>query len=334
MTAAQPPHRHSRDRHSRESGNPHPPRIVVTGTIGLDTVETPFGKVEAALGGSASYFALAASLYSAVSIVSVVGEDFPARYQELLTRRRPHGGFPIDLTSVAWLPGQTFRWGGRYRYDLNTRDTLFTDLNVLTEFRPVLKEADQSAPYVFLANIDPVLQAQVLDQVRQPRLTMLDTMNLWIEHSRDALTEVLRRVDVVLVNDEEAREYTGEYSVFKAARAIRALGPRVVIVKRGEYGAVLVSDGGYFFLPGYPLEDPRDPTGAGDSFAGGFLGYLARVDMTLPETGGAALARHPSRASIRRRVGPRQRRGLVCGGAVQRPSPRRADAGAGAGPLS
>ena len=294
MIAAHPLDRHARVRHSRDSGNRQSPRIVVTGTIGLDTVETPFGKVEAALGGSASYFALAASLYSSVSIVSVVGEDFPAHYQELLTRRR------IDLASVARLPGRTFRWGGRYHYDLNTRDTLFTDLNVLTEFRPVLKEADQSAPYVFLANIDPVLQAQVLDQARQPRLTMLDTMNLWIEHSRDALTEVLRRVDVVLVNDEEAREYTGEYSVFKAARAIRDLGPRIVIVKRGEYGAVLVSDGGYFFLPGYPLEDPRDPTGAGDSFAGGFLGYLASVDMTLPETGGAAPARHPSRASIRR----------------------------------
>ena len=295
MTAVRSP-----DRHSRESGNPQSPRIVVTGTIGLDTVETPFGKVEAALGGSASYFALAASLYSSVSIVSVVGEDFPAGYRELLTRRRPHGGSPIDLTSVARLPGQTFRWGGRYRYDLNTRDTLFTDLNVLTEFRPVLKDAERSAPYVFLANVDPVLQAQVLDQVRQPRLTVLDTMNLWIEHSRAALTDVLRRVDVVLVNDEEAREYTGEYSVFKAARAIRALGPRIVIVKRGEYGAILVSDGGYFFLPGYPLEDPRDPTGAGDSFAGGFLGYLASVDMTLPDTGDAALARHPSMASIRR----------------------------------
>ncbi len=296
MTPAHPPHCHS-----RESGNPQPPRIVVTGTIGLDTVETPFGQVEAALGGSASYFALAASLYSTVSVVSVVGEDFPARYQELLTRRR------IDFTSVARLPGRTFRWGGRYHYDLNTRDTLFTHLNVLTEFRPLLREADQAAPYVFLANIDPVLQAQVLDQVRQPRLTMLDTMNLWIEHSRDALTEVLRRVDVVLVNDEEAREYTGEYSVFKAARAIRTLGPRVVVVKRGEYGALLLGDEGYFFLPGYPLEDPRDPTGAGDSFAGGFLGYLASVNMTLPEPhnpmekiGGAAPARHPSTASIRR----------------------------------
>ena len=294
MTADQPPHHHSPDRRSRESGNLQSPRIVVTGTIGLDTVETPFGKVEAALGGSASYFALAASLYAPVSIVSVVGEDFPARYRELLTRRR------IDLTSVARLPGQTFRWGGRYRYDLNTRDTLFTDLNVLTEFRPVLKEAERSAPYVFLANVDPVLQAQALDQARQPRLTMLDTMNLWIEHSREALTEVLRRVDVVLVNDEEAREYTGEYSVFKAARAIRDLGPRIVIVKRGEYGAILASDGGYFFLPGYPLEDPRDPTGAGDSFAGGFLGYLASEDVTLPEAGGAALAQHPSMASIRR----------------------------------
>ncbi len=316
MTAVRPPGRHSRESMSRtpvRGGNPPPSRIVVTGTIGLDTVETPFGKVEAALGGSASYFALAAALYSPVSIVSVVGEDFPARYQELLTRCRPHGSAPIDLMSVARLPGRTFRWGGRYHYDLNTRDTLFTDLNVLTEFRPVLQEAERTAPYVFLANIDPVLQAQVLDQVRQPRLTMLDTMNLWIEHSRAALTEVLRRVDVVLVNDEEAREYTGEYSVFKAARTIRALGPRIVIVKRGEYGAVLVGDGGttpdahhhrareeYFFLPGYPLEDPRDPTGAGDSFAGGFLGYLASVDMTLPDAGGAVPARHPSMVSIRR----------------------------------
>ncbi len=297
MTAAHPTDRHSPDRrshgrHSRESGNPPSPRIVVTGTIGLDTVETPFGRVEAALGGSASYFALAASLYTSVSIVSVVGEDFPAGYQELLTRRR------IDLTSVARLPGQTFRWGGRYRYDLNTRDTLFTDLNVLTEFRPVLKAAERSAPYVFLANVDPVLQAQALDQARQPRLTMLDTMNLWIEHSREALTEVLRRVDVVLVNDEEAREYTGEYSVFKAARAIRDLGPRIVIVKRGEYGAILVSDEGYFFLPGYPLEDPRDPTGAGDSFAGGFLGYLASVDAYAAGASAATTTAHVRRALV------------------------------------
>lgn len=246
--------------------------ILVTGTIGLDTIETPFGKVEEALGGSASYFALAASLYSSVSIVSVVGDDFPVDCQELLAQPR------IDLSGVSRLPGETFRWGGRYPDDLNNRETLFTNLNVLTEFKPSLSIVNQSCPYVFLANLDPELQAAVLDQVQQPRLTMLDTMNIWIDHCRDLLTEVMRRVDVVLINDEEARQYTGEVTVAKAADSILSLGPRFVVIKRGEYGAVLVGDGDYFFLPGYPVEEPRDPTGAGDSFAGGMLGYLSNVE--------------------------------------------------------
>ena len=250
--------------------------IVAVGTIGLDTIETPFGRAEEALGGSAAYFALAASFYSEVGIVSVVGEDFPGEHSELLQSRG------IDLGSVQRLPGQTFRWGGRYDYDLNTRDTLFTHLNVLTEFRPQLPAAQRAAPFVFLANIDPTLQLAVLDQAERPRLTMLDTMNFWIESDRDGLTEALRRVDAVVINEEELREYVGEPSTLKAARAIRALGPRIVIVKRGEYGAVLFADERYFYVPAYPLEEVRDPTGAGDSFAGGFMGYLARTGNLSP----------------------------------------------------
>jgi sugar/nucleoside kinase (ribokinase family) len=239
--------------------------------VGLDTVETPFGRVEEALGGSASYFvAAAAALGTRTQLVSVVGEDFPEQHRRFLAARE------ADLAGLQVLPGRCFRWTGRYHFDMNRRDTLETQLNVLSEFHPVLPESFRAAEFVFLANVDPVLQLSVLEQVRQPRVTMLDSMNFWIEGAREALTEALSRVDIVLMNEEEVRQYAETPHLLKGARQILALGPKALIVKKGEYGAVLLFGDRYFYCPAYPLEDVKDPTGAGDSFAGGFLGYLAR----------------------------------------------------------
>jgi len=246
--------------------------VLCVGTVGLDTVETPFGRVEEVLGGSAAYFAVAASLFTSTQLVSVVGEDFPECHYDLLRSRA------ADLAGLVTLPGRCFRWSGRYHFDLNRRDTLETQLNVLAEFRPVLPPAYREAKFLFLANIDPMLQLSVLDQVRHPRLTMLDSMNYWISGAREALTEALRRVDIVLMNEEEVRQYAGTPHLLKGAREILALGPSALVIKKGEYGAVLLHGDGYFYCPAYPLEEVRDPTGAGDSFAGGFLGYLAQTD--------------------------------------------------------
>ncbi|HEX2037625.1 MAG TPA: PfkB family carbohydrate kinase [Chloroflexota bacterium] len=247
------------------------PSVLCVGTVGLDTVETPFGRVEGSLGGSASYFTVAAAtLGTRTQLVSVVGEDFPQEYHQLLA------GQQADLAGLQVLPGECFRWAGRYHFDMNLRDTLDTQLNVLAEFRPHLPESFRDAPFVFLANIDPVLQLDVLEQMRAPRLTMLDSMNYWISGSREALTRALSRVDVVLMNEEEVRQYTGTHNLLKGAREIMALGPGNLIIKKGEYGAVLLQGDSFFYCPAYPLEDVKDPTGAGDSFAGGFLGYLAQ----------------------------------------------------------
>ncbi len=245
--------------------------VLCVGTVGLDTVETPFGRVEEVLGGSAAYFAVAASLFTSTLLVSVVGEDFPTQHYDLLCSRA------TDLAGLVRLPGRCFRWSGRYHFDMNQRDTLETQLNVLAEFRPVLPPAYRDAEFLFLANIDPMLQLSVLDQVRQPRLIMLDSMNYWISGAREALTEALRRVDIVLMNEEEVRQYAGTPHLLKGAREILALGPSALVIKKGEYGAVLLHGDGYFYCPAYPLEEVRDPTGAGDSFAGGFLGYLAQT---------------------------------------------------------
>jgi sugar/nucleoside kinase (ribokinase family) len=244
----------------------------VVGSVGLDTVETPFGKVEDALGGAVSYFALAASHYDQVNVVAVVGDDFPATYREQLDARG------IRLEGVQTVPGETFRWGGRYHLDMNSRDTLFTNLGVFADFAPSIPQDYDGAQTVFLANIQPELQLDVLRQAGDgAKLRALDTMNLWIDIARDALTEVMRRVDVIIIAEEEARQYTGETSLRKAVRKILALGPQRLVVKQGSYGALLFdADGGYFAAPAYPLEDVRDPTGAGDSFAGGFLGYLTQ----------------------------------------------------------
>ena len=245
--------------------------LLVVGTVALDSVETPYGKADDVLGGSAVYFAAGASFFAPVRVVGVVGEDFP---HERLAFLKARG---VDLGGVEVVKGgKTFRWAGRYHHDLNHRDTLGTWLNVLETFDPKLPAAWRSTPYVFLANIEPTLQSRVLDQVQSPRLVVADTMNFWISGAREALVKTLKRVDALIVNDEEARQLTGTPNLVKAAAAIRGMGPQTVIVKKGEHGALLFKDGRVFSAPAYPLEEVFDPTGAGDTFAGGFYGYVAK----------------------------------------------------------
>ncbi|OGK81663.1 MAG: sugar kinase [Candidatus Rokubacteria bacterium GWC2_70_16] len=249
--------------------------LVVVGSVALDSVKTPFGQVAEALGGSATYFSYAASFFTRVHVVAAVGQDFPKEHLALLEGRG------VDIGAVQVKDGKkTFRWTGEYGFDLNEARTLDTQLNVFAEFTPVLSPAMCKAPFLFLANIDPELQLDVLRQMTQPRLVALDTMNFWIEGKREALCRVLARVDVLLINDAEARMLAREPNLIKAARAILDLGPRVVVIKRGEYGALMVADGRFFFAPAYPLESVFDPTGAGDTFAGGFMGYLAQRGLT------------------------------------------------------
>lgn len=245
--------------------------ITVVGSVGLDTVETPFGSVTDALGGATSYFALAAARYTPVNIVAVVGDDFPEEYREQLSARH------IGLEGMQVEPGKTFRWGGRYHMDMNSRDTLFTELGVFADFKPSVPASYDTADVVFLANIQPELQLDVLRQAGpSAKLRALDTMNLWISIAKDALTAVIRQVDVVIIAEEEVRQYAETPSLREGVRQILALGPRRLVVKQGSYGALLFDrDGGFFAMPAYPLDEVRDPTGAGDAFAGGFLGYLA-----------------------------------------------------------
>ncbi len=251
----------------REEADP----ILVVGSISLDTIETPFGREEETLGGSAYYFATGASLFAPVRLVGVVGEDFPEEAIEFLRARG------VDDAGLQRMPGRTFRWHGRYEYDLNVAHTLDTQLNVFADFRPVLPETYRHTPLVFLANIAPQLQMEVLEQVHAPRLAVLDTMNFWIEGAREELEAAVRQVDVVLMNEGELRQFTGTHNLLAGARKILAMGPRAVAVKRGEYGAALFQDDQIFVVPAYPLEEVQDPTGAGDTFAAGFLGYLARA---------------------------------------------------------
>ncbi len=252
--------------------------LLVVGSMALDFIETPFGRVEEALGGSATYFAVAANLYHRVNLVGIVGEDFPQEHIDFLRKKG------IGLAGLERVPGKTFRWVGRYTYELNMAETLETQLNVFATFHPRLPPEYRECDYVFLANIDPELQLEVLRQVRNPRLVALDSMNYWIEHKRDVLTEALSAVDIVLMNEGEVRQYVGTFSLIRAARRILALGPRALVVKRGEYGASLFTPEDCFFSPAYPCEEVRDPTGAGDSFAGGFMGYLARVGEVTEES--------------------------------------------------
>lgn len=252
--------------------------VLVVGSVALDSVKTPFGAVEDVLGGSASYFATAASFFTDVSLVGVVGEDFPAEALALFRERE------IDIEGLERVPGRTFRWRGEYRYDLNEAITLETQLNVFEHFRPTLPLSYQESPYVFLANIDPELQLDVLKQVKRPKFIACDTMNFWIQGKPEALKAVLQRVDVLTINESEARQLAQEPNIVRAARLILNMGPKALIIKRGEYGALMFSDSKVFFAPAYPLETVYDPTGAGDSFAGGFMGYLANVDAVSAES--------------------------------------------------
>jgi len=238
--------------------------------VAFDTIETPYGRAEEVLGGSAAYFAVAASYFARVKLVAVVGADFPAHERAFLASR------DIDLEGLEVRKGRTFRWSGRYHEDMNVRDTLDLQLNVFSDFSPVLPARYRNAPFVFLANINPGLQGGVLDQLTQPRLIACDTISHWIEGARPELEALLKKVEVRIINDEEARLLSGEHNLVRAARKILALGPRTLLVKRGEYGVLLFSANSVFAVPAYPLEEVIDPTGAGDSFAGGFLGFLAR----------------------------------------------------------
>jgi sugar/nucleoside kinase (ribokinase family) len=251
--------------------------VLIVGSVAYDSVRTPFGEMKEVLGGAASYASVAASFFAPVRLVAVVGEDFSEGHVMQLAQRN------IDLTGLQRARGKTFRWEGYYEYDLNQAHTTATELNVFREFRPALPASYRESPYVFLANIDPALQLSVLDQVRRPRLVVCDTMNYWIESARDKLLEVLARCDIALMNEAEARELCSEGNLIAASREVLNLGPGVVIIKKGEHGAIMRSRDAYFAAPGYPLEEIRDPTGAGDTFAGGLVGYLARCGDTTEE---------------------------------------------------
>ena len=244
--------------------------ILVVGTVAFDSIETPFGSAERVLGGSASYFAVAASFFSPVKIVGIIGQDFPEEYLTIFSGRG------VDLEGLRREKGETFHWRGRYHEDLNVRDTVELHLNVLSGFVPHLPESYRDAEYVFLGNIDPDMQMEVLRQLRRMRLVACDTMDHWILNSGVALRKVLRKIETLVINDSEARLLSGEHNIVRAARAILKMGPKVVLIKRGEYGVLQFSDSSIFGTPAYPLEEVFDPTGAGDSFAGGFMGYLAR----------------------------------------------------------
>lgn len=248
-------------------------QLLIVGTVAFDAIETPFGKTDKILGGAGTYIGLAASQYKKVdpAIVSVVGDDFPKAYLDLLTDH----GINIDGIEVV-KGGKTFFWSGKYHNDMNTRDTLDTQLNVLADFQPVVPQAYVDADIVMLGNLHPAVQMSVLEQVKNPKLVILDTMNFWMDTTLDLLKKVIAKVDVITINDEEARQLSGEYSLVKAARVIRDMGPNHVVIKKGEHGALLFHDEEMFFAPALPLEEVFDPTGAGDSFAGGFAGYLTK----------------------------------------------------------
>jgi|Wag4MinimDraft_6_1082665.scaffolds.fasta_scaffold24089_1 sugar/nucleoside kinase (ribokinase family) len=247
--------------------------ITIVGSVALDSVRTPLGEVTEALGGSATHASMSASFFSPVNLVGVVGTDFPEAHVELFRSRK------VNLEGLQRVEGKTFRWKGYYDHDLNTAHTLLTDLNVFADFHPRLPESYVSSDYLFLGNIDPELQSLVLDQIAKPKLVVCDTMNFWITGKRAALIETLKRVDIVLLNEGEARQLCETNNLLKAARRVLELGPKAVIIKKGEDGAMLVQDNGHIFIsPTYPIEEVADPTGAGDSFAGGFLGYLAYTD--------------------------------------------------------
>ncbi|MBE0599118.1 MAG: sugar kinase [Desulfuromonadales bacterium] len=252
--------------------------ILVVGSVAFDSVETPFGQVEEVLGGSGTFFSASASFFTEVKLVAVVGEDFPPEHLEFLRQRK------VDLAGLQTAPGRTFRWKGRYGFDLNEAHTLDTQLNVFESFSPRLPAGYEDSEFVFLANIDPELQLEVLQQVRHPRLIACDTMNFWISGKREALLRTLARVDALVINEAEVRQLAGEPGLVKAARAVLAMGPKTLIVKRGEYGVLMFTEHSTFAAPAFPLEEVFDPTGAGDTFAGGLIGHLAAT-RNLTEAG-------------------------------------------------
>jgi sugar/nucleoside kinase (ribokinase family) len=252
--------------------------ILVIGSVAFDSVETPFGRGDDVLGGSATYFSTSASFFTGVQLVAVVGDDFPEEPKEFLSSRG------VDLAGLQTRPGKTFRWKGRYGYDLNEAQTLETHLNVFETFHPQLPESYRKAEYVFLANIDPELQLEVLNQVERPKLIACDTMNFWIDGKRDALVRTLGHVDILVINEAEVRQLADEANLVKASRAVLAMGPKTLVVKRGEYGVLVFTEHSIFSAPAYPLEEVFDPTGAGDTFAGGFMGYLAATNNLTDET--------------------------------------------------
>ena len=252
--------------------------LLVVGSVALDSIYTPFGETADALGGSAVYFSVAGSLLNPVKVVGVIGQDYPVKELEQLAVRG------IDWSGVERATGESFRWKGKYSYDLQSRETLETRLGVFATFDPKLPESHRDAEYVFLGNIDPELQLGVLSQMRAPRLIACDTMNYWIQGKRPQLMELLARVDILMVNDTEARELSGDWNIHRAARWILARGPKRVVIKQGEHGALLMEPDRTFYVPAFPLEEVFDPTGAGDAFAGGFMGYLARSRQTSPDS--------------------------------------------------
>ena len=252
-------------------------KLVIVGTVAFDAIETPFGKTDKILGGAATFIGLSASQFDVdAAIVSIVGDDLPKEYLDLLSQRN------IDISAVEIVKGgKTFFWSGRYHNDMNSRDTLITELNTLADFNPVVPKNYKDADIVMLGNLHPMVQLSVLDQMdKKPALAILDTMNFWMDSALDDLKKVIARVDVITINDEEARQLSGEYSLVAAARKIHAMGPKYVVIKKGEHGALLFNNENIFFAPALPLEEVFDPTGAGDTFAGGFAGYIASTGDT------------------------------------------------------
>lgn len=246
--------------------------LLVVGSVAFDAIETPFGRVERTVGGAATYFSLAASFFTRVNLVGVVGDDFTEKHEEVFRGRS------VDLAGLERAQGKTFFWSGKYHDNLNDRTTLITDLNVFAEFRPKLPESFRKSQHIFLANIDPTLQRSVLDQVTgKPKLVALDTMNYWIEGTPEELKKTLKQTQVLMINDSETRQLSSEHNLLRAAKAIFKMGPKTLVIKRGEHGAMMIHGDSVFCVPAYPLEEIHDPTGAGDSFAGGFMGYLASV---------------------------------------------------------
>ncbi|MDD4980166.1 MAG: PfkB family carbohydrate kinase [Candidatus Omnitrophica bacterium] len=245
--------------------------IIVLGTVALDTVKTPFGRKEHLLGGSAAHFSMAARLFTEVHLVAIIGEDFPDKHIDFLRKKG------VVLTSLIKEKGRTFKWEGEYKGDLNTALTLNTELGVLSAFRPVISEEQKRIKHIFLANVDPDIQRHLLDNMRSPALVGLDSMNYWIRHKRSALLRLLKRINIYVANDQEARALSGENNLLKAARHLSSHGPKMVLIKKGEHGVIFYSDKFIFCIPAYPTDKVVDPTGAGDTFAGGFMGYLAKV---------------------------------------------------------